>query len=58
MCIVIDINSFPSVFNKKDTLHPVFEPIFNAFKSQMISMVYGGTQYRKELRKLSSLQML
>jgi predicted nucleic acid-binding protein len=50
MCIVIDTNSFASVFDAKSDDHPEFRPVLNWITNGKGKIVYGGTKYRDELR--------
>lgn len=54
MCFVLDANSFPCVFNPKDKYHEDFKPVLDwLYSSPDTSLVYGGTKYKKELRKMN-----
>lgn len=50
MCIVIDINCLGSIFNKNNTDHEAFRPVYDWIIHGKGKMVYGGTKYKKELR--------
>lgn len=50
MCIVIDTNSFASVFDSKSDDHYEFRPVLNWITNGKGKIVYGGTKYRDELR--------
>lgn len=54
MCIIIDTNTLPAVFNSKNTEHQKFKPVFDWIINKTGRMVYGGTKYEKELEKLFS----
>jgi hypothetical protein len=51
MCIVIDTNSFSSVFITTSKDHNEFESVYNWILHQNGKIVYGGNTYRKELEK-------
>lgn len=51
MCIVIDINSLPSVFNSNCATHSEFAPVRDWINSKKGFLVYGGSKYKKELKK-------
>lgn len=50
MCIIIDANTFSSVFDSKSDDHMEFVPVLNWILNGKGKVVYGGTQYRDELR--------
>jgi hypothetical protein len=52
MCIVIDTNRIPSIFNPKVSDHREFKPVLKWMRSRKKGMVYGGTKYREELFRL------
>jgi len=49
MCIVIDTNTFPSVFKTKSADHYEFKPVWDWIMTGKGFIVYGGTKYNKEL---------
>jgi rRNA-processing protein FCF1 len=51
MCIIIDTNSFASVFNRKSSDHDQFQPIKNWIYNGSGGLVYGGTKYLTELEQ-------
>lgn len=51
MCIIIDTNTFSSIFDSKSAEHIEFRPVLNWIKNGKGKIVYGGTKYRNELRK-------
>ena len=51
MCIVIDTNSFGSVFETTSKDHNEFESVYNWILYQNGKIVYGGSTYKKELEK-------
>lgn len=51
MCIVIDTNTFSPVFNSSDTHHVEFKPVKRWIIEGKGKIVYGGTEYRKQLRR-------
>lgn len=52
MCIVIDVNRIPSVFNPHASDHHEFRPILDWIDSHNTKIVYGGRRYKTELLKL------
>ncbi len=52
MCIVIDSNRIPSVLNPYESDHHEFQPILGWIESCNAKIVYGGTKYKTELRKM------
>lgn len=52
MCIVIDINTIPSVFNPLASDHHEFRPILDWLGNCNTKIVYGGTKYKQELRRM------
>jgi hypothetical protein len=52
MCIVLDINCFPSVFKEDTENHQEFKPVKNWIIEGKGKIVYGGTKYFEELAKL------
>jgi predicted nucleic acid-binding protein len=51
MCIVIDACCFSPVFSKKDDEHKEFRPVLDWIIKGKGKMVYGGSKYKKELKK-------
>ena len=58
MCIVIDTNTFSSVFDESSSLHSEFRPVFEWIYRRKGKVVYGGTKYRNELRKATKFLRL
>ena len=60
MCIVIDICALASVFraasDDQDQFRPVYDWIFSGKRKGKI--VYGGTKYKKELRKMPNYEKI
>ena len=52
MCIVIDVNAIPSVFNPSASNHCEFRPILDWVDNHKIKIVYGGTKYKEELANM------
>lgn len=52
MCLVIDVNSIPSVFDTSANDHQEFEPVKKWILEGNGKMVYGGTKFLDELKKL------
>ena len=56
MCVLIDTNLLCSVLLKHSKKHEIYEPIYNwLFKKAHGRFVYGGTTYKSELQKVSSI---
>lgn len=55
MCLVIDACCLSNVFIKKDKKHPAFEPVLQWITHGKGRMIYGGTKYNTELRKVSGV---
>lgn len=51
MCIVVDVNTLPYVFNPRSDRHAEFAPISEWINKGDGVLVYGGTTYAKELKK-------
>jgi hypothetical protein len=51
MCIIIDTNTLPSVFDKKSLNHHEFEPVYEWIWNGKGKVVYGGTKYVEEIGK-------
>ncbi len=51
MCLVIDINTLSCVFNETNADHEEFKPVFDWIEAGKGKIVFGGTNYMKELRK-------
>lgn len=52
MCIVIDANRIPSVLNPDASDHTEFKPILDWIDKRNARIVYGGTKYKAELRRM------
>ena len=52
MCIVIDANSLSSVFDPKNADHANFKPVFDWIIRGNGKIIFGGTKYFKELKKV------
>lgn len=50
MCIIIDTNTFRSVFDKSCKEHDDFYPVYDWILNKKGKIVYGGTKYKSELR--------
>jgi len=51
--IVIDVNSFPSVFDSSSSDHSEFCHVLYWIKKQdKACFVYGGTKYKNELKRM------
>ena len=53
MCIVVDANCLPAVFNEESSLHTEFKPVFDWIKEGEGKLVYGGSKYTEELGRLT-----
>lgn len=51
MCIIIDTNTFSSVFDKSSDTHNQFKPVLDWILFGNGKAVYGGTKYNNELKK-------
>lgn len=51
MCIIIDTNTFKSVFDQMSDDHKNFAPIFDWILNKKGKIVYGGTKYKSELKE-------
>jgi hypothetical protein len=51
MCIVIDTNTFASVFDRESEKHPDFKPVLDWIIFGNGKAVIGGSKYREELRR-------
>lgn len=49
MCIVIDVNVMPSVFDKQNVYHEDFLPVLNWIYKGKGVVIYGGSKYLKEI---------
>ena len=58
MCVVIDACCFSGVFNKRNSKRDEFLPIYDWLYKGKGMMVYGGTKYRKEMKKASSYRKI
>lgn len=60
MCIVIDVNAFPSVFNESSADHNDFSYVKDWIRrpNHRAKLVYGGSQYKKELRQMPKYQAI
>ena len=50
MCIVIDTNTLPAVFNADSINHADFLPVLEWIQNGNGKVVYGGTKYQNELK--------
>lgn len=51
MCLVIDTNTLSCVFNETNANHEEFKPVFDWIETGKGKIVFGGTNYMKELEK-------
>lgn len=54
MCVVIDANVIPSVFNPDSANHSEFRPLYNWIRERKGKFVHGGSTFKDELGRLSS----
>jgi hypothetical protein len=52
MCIVIDVNRLPSVFDGSSSDHIEFQPILDWIGKRRTKIIYGGSKYNYELKKM------
>jgi len=52
MCIVLDINVIPNIFNNESKEHVEFKPVRDWIIDKKGKVVYGGTKYFDELSKM------
>lgn len=52
MCIVIDMNTIPAVFNSQSEHHDKYKPVLNWLIHGKGKMVCGGTKYWDEFRNI------
>jgi len=52
MCIVLDINTIPNIFNNESKEHAEFKPVRDWIIHKKGKIVYGGTKYSEELSKM------
>ena len=58
MCIVIDVNTFPSVFDQSSERHPHFSAVLNWIIDGKGKIVWGGTKYLSEISRLGKYRRL
>lgn len=58
MCIIIDTCAFHAVFNPDDSFHHKFKPVYDWIEGKKGKIVIGGTDYKNELIKRTSLKIL
>lgn len=51
MCIIIDTNTFKSVFDTTSSDHAEFAPVLDWILNGKGKIVYGGTKYKDELKE-------
>jgi hypothetical protein len=54
MCLVVDTCCLGVVFNPANTEHHQFQPVLDWITKKNGKIIYGGTQYKKELRTAKS----
>jgi len=58
MCVVIDVCAIPAVFDTSNADHIELKPIYDWIRAGKGKMVYGGTTYTKELKRLPTFQAI
>ncbi len=53
MCLILDTNAFGMFFDKKNSFHHDFEPVLKWVIYGKGKLIYGGTTYKKEMKKAS-----
>ncbi|KJU82822.1 hypothetical protein MBAV_004985 [Candidatus Magnetobacterium bavaricum] len=53
MCVVIDTNTFSSVFNRNSSDHHNYKPVLDWILKGKGVIVYGGKKYKDELKEAS-----
>lgn len=54
MCTIIDVNAISAIFNIKDLRHAEFKPVIEWVNNRNGKIVYGGSKYKSELKKLAT----
>ena len=55
MCVIIDMNTLPAVFNSSDKKHAQFVPLLNHVNSRKSKITIGGSSYSAEIEKMPGL---
>lgn len=58
MCIILDINIIPAVFDDTNKHHKDFKPVFEWIYNGKGKIVYGGTKYYDELSRTKYLNLI
>jgi len=58
MCIIVDVNTFSSVFDKNSLDHIHFSPVEDHIKKGKSKLIVGGTKFLAELKYRSLLAEL
>lgn len=58
MCVIIDTNTLSPVFDKENKEHKQFKPVFDWIYNRKVKIVYGGTDYKRELQKATKFLKL
>jgi len=56
MCIVIDADVFSSIVNREASAHSEFEPLIKWISFGKGKVVYGGSEYKKQIKKHSGFR--
>jgi hypothetical protein len=52
MCIVVDADTLPSLFNCDSSMYGEIEPVLHWIEDKGGKFVYGGTTYRRQLNEI------
>jgi len=52
MCVVIDSNCLTITFNENNSLYSEFEIVNRMIMNNKIKLIYGGSTYREELKRM------
>lgn len=58
MCVIVDTNCIPIVFNTKAADHARFAKVYTWITKKQGRIVYGGTKYANELRPMRTYLIL
>ena len=53
MCIIVDQCAIAALFDRKNARHPEFLPVLIWLRDGKGKMVFGGTEYRRQLKSLT-----
>lgn len=52
MCIIVDVNTIPVLFNADNKQHSEYRPVLEWIVADKGKIVYGGSKYKEELKEL------